>query len=78
MMVRVDVYGIDTDEFIVISFKARKNLIDKLDKLVEKGLFPSRSEAIRAAIAILLSKYVEEAGREETGRVLEIRSAQLP
>lgn len=40
----------------VITVKVPKAYIDELNKLIEAGLFPSRSEAIRIAIRDLLRK----------------------
>ena len=62
---RINVHGIETNEFVVVSFKARRKLIDKLDKLVESGVFPSRSEAIREAIVMLLKKYLPNSNLSE-------------
>lgn len=79
---RIDIYGIETNEFIVISFKARKRLIDKLDRLVENGVFPSRSEAIREAINMLITKYANtNVNREDKllgDERLVIKSVQRP
>jgi Arc/MetJ-type ribon-helix-helix transcriptional regulator len=47
----------------IFSFRAPERDIEMLDKLVERGLFKSRGDAIRAAIRKLL----EETRRE--GRV---------
>jgi Arc/MetJ-type ribon-helix-helix transcriptional regulator len=40
----------------VVTFKIPRSELKKLDKLVEKGLFKSRSEAIRFAIRKLLGE----------------------
>lgn len=62
---RVDFYDIDIDDYIVVSFKAKRRLVEKLDSLVDRGLFPSRSEAIRVAITTLLTLYLKGEELEE-------------
>ncbi|OYT56669.1 MAG: CopG family transcriptional regulator [Desulfurococcales archaeon ex4484_217_2] len=42
---------------VVVSVKMPKELLRELDKLVEEGLFSSRSEAIRRGIALLIRNY---------------------
>jgi Arc/MetJ-type ribon-helix-helix transcriptional regulator len=52
----------------VISLHIPKRLIERVDELVERGLFTSRSEAFRFAIVLLLReayKLAEE--RKEVG-----------
>lgn len=45
------------DYVIVVSFKARKNLIDKIDKIIEElGIYSNRSEFIRYAISKTLAE----------------------
>lgn len=41
----------------LISFHLPKPLFDIVDNLVRQGVYPSRSEAIRDAIRLLLEKY---------------------
>lgn len=65
---RIDFYDIDIDDYVVISFKAKRRLIERLDSLVEKGIFPSRSEAIRVAITTLLTLYLKSEELEEDYR----------
>lgn len=42
---------------VVVSVKMPKELLKELDKLVEEGMFSSRSEAIRRGIALLIRNY---------------------
>ena len=42
------------EKMILISVHVPKQMLDELDELVQKGVFPSRSEAIRVAIRDLL------------------------
>ena len=39
-----------------IQIRLTKELIEKIDKLIEKGLYPNRSEAIRDAVRKLRLK----------------------
>lgn len=48
---------------VLITFHIPEQLLKELDRLVEEGRFPSRSEAIRVAIRDLLIK--ERFGRKE-------------
>jgi Arc/MetJ-type ribon-helix-helix transcriptional regulator len=40
-----------------VSFHIPRNLLEALDKLVEKGAFNNRSEAIRTAIILMLRDF---------------------
>jgi len=42
---------------VLISFHVPQSYVEMLDELVKLGLYPSRSEAIRAALRELLNKY---------------------
>jgi len=42
------------EKMILISVHVPKQMLEELDELVKKGVFPSRSEAIRIAIRDLL------------------------
>jgi Arc/MetJ-type ribon-helix-helix transcriptional regulator len=42
---------------VLISFRLPRPLLDELDRLVEDGIYRSRSCAIRHAIELLLAKY---------------------
>ncbi|RLE54008.1 MAG: CopG family transcriptional regulator [Thermoprotei archaeon] len=44
------------DPMVLITFHIPENMLKELDKLVEEGRYPSRSEAIRVAIRDLLVK----------------------
>jgi len=44
---------------IIVTFKAPIELVHKLDELIEKGVFSSRSEALRRALALLIAEYSE-------------------
>jgi Arc/MetJ-type ribon-helix-helix transcriptional regulator len=42
----------------VVSFHIPKHMLGALDRLVEMGMFKSRSEAIRAALFLLFSNHI--------------------
>ncbi len=42
---------------LLITFKAPRELIEEADKLVEAGLFSSRSEVLRYALSMLINSY---------------------
>jgi Arc/MetJ-type ribon-helix-helix transcriptional regulator len=42
---------------VVVTFKVPVELVEKLDELVRIGIFKNRSEALRHALVMLLSKY---------------------
>ncbi|AEA12245.1 CopG family transcriptional regulator [Thermoproteus uzoniensis 768-20] len=42
---------------MLISFRLPRPLLDELDRLVEDGIYRSRSCAIRRAIELLLARY---------------------
>jgi len=42
------------EKMVLISVHVPKQMLEELDELVKKGVFPSRSEAIRIAIRDLL------------------------
>jgi Arc/MetJ-type ribon-helix-helix transcriptional regulator len=44
----------------LVTFKIPKELIEEVDNLVNKGLFSSRSEAIRYAIGMLITNTPEK------------------
>jgi Arc/MetJ-type ribon-helix-helix transcriptional regulator len=46
---------ITKERSIIISMHMPKKMIEELDALVEKGIMPSRSEAIRYAVVFLLN-----------------------
>ncbi|MCI4408303.1 MAG: ribbon-helix-helix protein, CopG family, partial [Thermofilum sp.] len=41
---------------VTISFRLPKNLIEEIDKIVEQGLFQSRSDFVREAIRFYIIK----------------------
>jgi len=51
---------------VIVSFKAPLELVEKLDSLVEAGVFRNRSEALRYALVLLVTRYRVEKG--EAGR----------
>jgi len=55
------------DRMTLISVHVPKKMLEELDELVRRGIFPNRSEAIRAALRDLLYKEVfkTKAVREE-------------
>ncbi len=42
---------------LLVTFKAPRELIEEADKLVEAGIFSSRSEVLRYALSMLIMKY---------------------
>jgi Arc/MetJ-type ribon-helix-helix transcriptional regulator len=42
---------------VIVSFKAPADLVEQLDELVRRGVFNSRSEALRRALVMLVAKY---------------------
>jgi len=52
--------GNERERMRLISVHLPEWMIRELEKLVEKGYFPSRSEAIRVAIHMLLMRYSEQ------------------
>ena len=63
------------EKLVLISLRIPKQMYNELENLVARGLFPSRSEAIRTAIRNLLLKergqtnqYTEEEGELVVGR----------
>jgi len=53
------------NDTIVVTFKVRRELLERLDELVKNGYFSSRSEAIRTAIIMLINTYNKEEGNEK-------------
>jgi len=45
------------EKMVLISFHIPKSYVEVLDELVRRGVYPSRSEAIRAALRELVNKY---------------------
>lgn len=42
---------------VIVSFKAPAELVAQLDELVREGVFTSRSEALRRALVLLVTRY---------------------
>ncbi|MGQ4892168.1 MAG: ribbon-helix-helix domain-containing protein [Candidatus Njordarchaeia archaeon] len=51
-----------------ISFKTTDEMLRKMDEMVERGLFVSRSDLIRSAIRLLLEQY-ERILRERSEKI---------
>ncbi|CCC80944.1 ribbon-helix-helix domain-containing protein [Thermoproteus tenax] len=45
------------DEMALVTFRITAKMLEDLDALVKDGLYQNRSEAIRAAIKLLLEKH---------------------
>ena len=45
------------EKMALISIHVQKWVLEELDRLVERGVYPSRSEAIRVAIQRLLEEH---------------------
>ena len=58
------------EPMVLITFHIPEPLLKALDKLVEEGRFPSRSEAIRYAIRELLAKELQLKQREQYTPIL--------
>lgn len=46
------------EKMILISFHVPQSYVEMLDELVKSGVFPNRSEAVRAALRELLNRYM--------------------
>lgn len=53
-----------TSKMEIITFKLPKEMIVEIDALVHKGLFNSRSDAIRYAIGMLITRNTSNVGNE--------------
>ncbi|MHA1616959.1 MAG: ribbon-helix-helix domain-containing protein [Candidatus Njordarchaeales archaeon] len=49
---------------ITITVKVPREMLAKMDLLVARGIYPNRSELIREAIRLLLSRHMELAERK--------------
>ncbi len=45
---------------VILSVKVPKEIVEEIDRLIKNGVFSSRSEAIRRAMALLIRKYSNE------------------
>jgi len=50
---------------LLVTFKAPRELIEEADKLVEAGIFSSRSEVLRYALSMLIRRYRMSTIREQ-------------
>jgi len=50
---------------VIVSFKAPADLVEQLDELVKSGAFTSRSEALRRALVLLVTRYRVHESHEE-------------
>jgi Arc/MetJ-type ribon-helix-helix transcriptional regulator len=50
---------IKQSKHVVIAIRMRRELINQIDQLIEKGMFENRSEAIRTAIRKLIETYTK-------------------
>ena len=57
--------GKGTNVMELISVHIPKQILEELDELVRQGVFPSRSEAIRTAIRMLLAKELKRPINDE-------------
>ena len=60
---------------VIVSFKAPVELVEKLDDLVQSGVFRNRSEALRYALVLLVTRYAAER-RKGRGAVAEAEEAR--
>ncbi|ABO07963.1 transcriptional regulator, CopG family [Pyrobaculum calidifontis JCM 11548] len=50
--------GEKREKMVLISFHVPQSYVEMLDELVKSGVFPNRSEAVRAALRELLNRYM--------------------
>ncbi len=58
------------EKMVLISVHVPKQMLEELDSLISRGVFPSRSEAIRIAIRDLLLRESSKEKREVTKELL--------
>jgi len=61
-----------SERMILVSFHIPRQMLRELDELVKRGIFPSRSEAIRVAIRNLIEKEKQRRDTVEKYRELII------
>ena len=61
---------ITKESMILISVHLPRQMLEELDELVKKGVFPSRSEAVRVAIRDLILKHSERHGERHRESIL--------
>jgi Arc/MetJ-type ribon-helix-helix transcriptional regulator len=56
----------------LIAVHLPEKIVEDIQRLVEKGLYPNRSEAIRNAIRDLLKRELWESNMNTSGRISEV------
>jgi Arc/MetJ-type ribon-helix-helix transcriptional regulator len=56
----------------LIAVHLPEKIVEDIQRLVEKGLYPNRSEAIRNAIRDLLKRELWESSMNTSGRISEV------
>ncbi|MFW9792681.1 MAG: ribbon-helix-helix domain-containing protein [Candidatus Thorarchaeota archaeon] len=56
----------------LIAVHLPEKIVEDIQRLVDKGLYPNRSEAIRNAIRDLLKRELWESNMNKTGRMSEV------
>ncbi|MGY5864690.1 MAG: ribbon-helix-helix domain-containing protein [Candidatus Thorarchaeota archaeon] len=56
----------------LIAVHLPEKIVEDIQRLVEKGLYPNRSEAIRNAIRDLLKRELWESSMNTSGRMSEV------
>ena len=56
----------------LIAVHLPERIVEDIQRLVEKGLYPNRSEAIRNAIRDLLKRELWESSMNTSGRMSEV------
>jgi Arc/MetJ-type ribon-helix-helix transcriptional regulator len=56
----------------LIAVHLPEKIVEDIQRLVEKGLYPNRSEAIRNAIRDLLKRELWESSMNQRGRMSEV------
>lgn len=61
------------DRMVLISVHITKDVLTLVDNLVQSGLFPNRSEAIRAGVLMLLQSLCVQERKKQEERELEAK-----
>ncbi len=56
----------------LIAVHLPEKIVEDIQRLVDKGLYPNRSEAIRNAIRDLLKRELWESNMNKSGRISEV------
>ncbi|MHA1942885.1 MAG: ribbon-helix-helix domain-containing protein [Candidatus Thorarchaeota archaeon] len=56
----------------LIAVHLPERIVEDIQRLVDKGLYPNRSEAIRNAIRDLLKRELWESNMKKSGRMSEV------